>query len=65
MKKIWVSALLSAALVAGTAAVPLCAATFEFACDRPDGATRMFPRRRGAVGLRALVFGIIRGDGVF
>ena len=32
-----IAVLTSAALVAGTAAVPLCAATFEFACDRPDG----------------------------
>ena len=37
MKHPKVAALLSAAIVAWTAAAPLSAATFEFACDRPGG----------------------------
>ena len=46
------------ALAVGTAAVPLCAATFEFACDRPDGATRMFPYYHFRVAVLALRCGI-------
>ena len=37
VRQLRIAVITSAVLVARPAALPLCAATFEFACDRPDG----------------------------